>query len=288
MRISGRQLCETGGYRLLLHLPLALALFAARLSAQAGSVPSAARGLPEFPDPASLDQPSHPEGPQPHQSGTASAAGNQEQSTTKPQGIPIASPQSQRILGIIPNFHAVSPGEKPPPPTPKQDFVIATRNSFDYSSFIFEGFSSIYAEGTNAHAQLGKGVPGFGRYYWRGFVDKVDGNYMVYFAMPTIFHQDERYYALGRGSLLRRIAYAASRVVITPNYQGHPSFNVSEILGRGIAQSISAAYYPSQSRTFGALASRYGFAIGRDAISDTLRELSPDIVRILPKLHRHP
>ena len=120
MRISGRQLCETGGYRLLLHLPLALALFAARLSAQAGSVPSAARGLPEFPDPASLDQPSHPEGPQPHQSGTASAAGNQEQSTTKPQGIPIASPQSQRILGIIPNFHAVSPGEKPPPPTPNR------------------------------------------------------------------------------------------------------------------------------------------------------------------------
>ena len=81
----------------------------------------------------------------------------------------------------------------------------------------------LWAEGTNAHAQLGKGVPGFGRYYWRGFVDKVDGNYMVYFAMPTIFHQDERYYALGRGSLLRRIAYAASRVVITPNYQGRPA-----------------------------------------------------------------
>ena len=141
---------------------------------------------------------------------------------------------------------------------------------------------------TNAHAQLGKGVPGFGRYYWRGFVDKVDGNYMVYFAMPTIFHQDERYYALGKGSFWRRVAYSASRVVITPNNQGRPSFNVSELLGRGIAQSVSAAYYPSQSRTPGALAGRWGFAVLRDALSDTLREFAPDIVRILPRLHRQP
>jgi len=272
---------------LLIHLPLVLALFATRVYAQEGAAPSIPSALPEFHWATSTDQQDPLENPRPHQSGTSGAADNQQPSATKPgnTGSSPANGQSGRILGIVPNFHFVPPGLKPPPPTPKQDFMIATRNSFDYSSFIFEGFSSLYAEGTNAHAQLGKGVPGFGRYYWRGFVDKVDGNYMVYFAMPTIFHQDERYYALGSGSLLRRIAYAASRVLITPNYQGRPSFNISELLGRGIAQSVSAAYYPSQSRTPGALASRYGFAVGRDAVSDTLRELSPDIVRILHRLH---
>ena len=53
--------------------------------------------------------------------------------------------------------------------------------------------------------------------------DKTDGNYLVIFALPTIFHQDERYYALGRGSILHRAFYAASRVAITPDYEGRSS-----------------------------------------------------------------
>jgi len=44
--------------------------------------------------------------------------------------------QPKRILGIMPNYRAVSAGAIPPPPTPKQAFIIATKNSFDYSSFV--------------------------------------------------------------------------------------------------------------------------------------------------------
>lgn len=152
----------------------------------------------------------------------------------------------------MPNFRAVSAGAIPPPPTPKQALIIATQNSFDYSSFIFVGITSLMAEGTNAYPQLGKGIAGFGRYYWRGFVDKTDGNYLVIFALPTVFHQDERYYAMGKGGFWKRAFYSASRIAITPDYNGHNSFNISELLGRAIAQGISVAYYPSQTRTAGA------------------------------------
>jgi hypothetical protein len=50
-------------------------------------------------------------------------------------GAPAGQQQPKRILGIMPNFRAVSAGAHPPPPTAKQSFMIATRNSFDYSSF---------------------------------------------------------------------------------------------------------------------------------------------------------
>ena len=79
---------------------------------------------------------------------------------------------------------------------------------------------------------------------------------------------------------------AASRVFITPDYHGHNSFNFSGLLCRGIAQGISAAYYPSQSRTAGALAEKFGYAIGRDALTAVFREFWPDIATHL--LHRHP
>lgn len=194
--------------------------------------------------------------------------------------------QPKRILGIMPNYRAVSAGAIPPPPTPKEAFKIATQNSFDYSSFIFVGITSAIAEGNNAHPELGKGMGGFGQYYWRGFVDKTDGNYMVIFLMPTIFHQDERYYSMGEGPFLKRAVYAASRVLITPNYQGKNGFNTSEILGRGVAQGISASYYPAGDRSFGDIASKYAWAIGRDALTNVFREFWPDIATHV--LHRHP
>jgi hypothetical protein len=148
------------------------------------------------------------------------------------------------------------------------------------------GITSLLAEATSAHTQLGKGLPGFGRYYWRGFVDKTDGNYLVIFALPTVFHEDERYYAMGTGSILKRALYAASRVAITPNYQGQSTFNAAELLGRGVSQAVSLAYYPSQTRTFGGFASKFGYAVGRDALTNTFREFWPDIA--VHVLHRHP
>ena len=192
--------------------------------------------------------------------------------SAKPAAQNTPPPQPKRILGVMPNFWAVSAGTIPPPPTPKQAFVLATKNSLDYSSFIFVGITSALAEWTNTHPQLGQGMAGYGSYYWRGFVDKVDGNYWVIFLLPTAFHQDTRYYALGTGGIWKRGIYAASRVLITPNYHGHNSFNVSEVLGRGIAQGISLAYYPSGTRTAGAVASKYGWAIGRDMLTNVFRE----------------
>jgi len=221
-----------------------------------------------------------------------SAAASSEHSPTQAapqpgdQDVPPANPQPKRILGIMPNFRAVSAGAIPPPPTAKQAFVIATQNSFDYSSFIFVGVTSALAEWTDAHPQLGEGMAGFGRYYWRGFVDKTDGNYLVIFALPTVFHQDERYYAMGKGGLWKRGFYAASRIAVTPNYEGHNGFNVSELLGRGISQGISLAYYPSGTRTVTGIASKYAYAIGRDALTNVFREFWPDIA--VHVLHRHP
>jgi hypothetical protein len=186
----------------------------------------------------------------------------------------------------MPNYRAVSAGATPPPATAGEAFKLATQNSFDYSSFVFVGITSLMAEGTEAHPELGKGMPGFGRYFWRGFVDKTDGNYLVIFALPTLLHQDERYYAKGEGSIMGRGIYAASRVLITPNYNGHNEFNASEVLGRGISQGISLSYYPSQDRTVGDFMEKYGYAVGRDALTSVFREFWPDIATHV--LHRHP
>lgn len=217
------------------------------------------------------------------------AACAQDGGSAKPEtqsATPLSKQQPHRILGIMPNYRAVSAGVIPPPPTPKQAFKIATQNSFDYSSFVFVGITSGLADWSGAHKQLGTGIAGYGQYYWRGLLDKTDGNYLVIWALPTVFHEDERYYAKGEGSILKRAAYAASRVLITPNYSGHNTFNASEILGRGMAQAVSISYYPSHDRTVGDITTKYGYAIMRDALTNVFREFWPDIATHV--LHRHP
>jgi len=266
---------------------LALVLCAGCTSAQQVDSHATPSAQPESNKPAPVGTQSQPGNPPAVPSGASGVTSGPSRSSTKPadQEIPLAKRQPKRILGMMPNYRAVSAGAIPPPPTPKQAFKIATQNSFDYSAFVFVGLTSAIAEGTDAHPQLGKGMLGFGRYYWRGFVDKTDGDYLVIFALPTIFHQDERYFAWGEGGVWKRFTYSVSRVIITPDYHGHNSFNFSELLGRGISQGISAAYYPSQDRTAGEIAAKYGYAVMRDALSNAFREFWPDIAAHV--LHRH-
>ena len=240
---------------------------------------AATASLPDAP----LPQQGDSNQPQTSSSQTQQNQGSQTQPVSNQKHIP--PPQPKRILGIMPNYRAVSAGTIPPQPTPREAFKIATQNSFDYSAFVFVGITSLLAEGSNAHSQLGKGIGGFWAYSWRGYLDKTDGNYWVDAIMPTVVHQDERYYAMGEGGIFKRGIYAASRVLITPNYHGKNSFNISEVLGRGASQAISLSYYPSQTQSAGGFTEKYAYAIGRDALTNVFREFWPDINSHV--LHRH-
>lgn len=274
--------------RLFLSFLFFLAAAAASAFGQNAASDSIALPLWESSRVTSLEMLAPAKDPSSEQSGTSPTASNPKQASpeTKPRSAVPAGQQPKRIMGIMPNFRAVSAGTVPPPPTAKQAFIIATKNSFDYSSFIFVGMTSALAEWTNAHPQLGQGMAGYGQYYWRGFVDKTDGNYLVIFAFPTMLHQDERYYAMGTGGFWKRAFYAASRVAVAKNYEGKNVFNASEVIGRGTAQAISLSYYPSQTRTASGFASKYAYAIGRDALTNVFREFWPDIA--IHVLHRHP
>lgn len=210
-------------------------------------------------------------------SGQAQTGGDAQSAGKDSSAKHTPPPQPKRILGVMPNYRAVSAGVIPPPPTPREAFMVATRNSFDYSAFVFVGVTSLLAESSNAHAQLGKGVGGYYAYYWRGYLDKTDGNYMVDWVMPSFFHQDERYYAKGEGGIVKRGVYAATRILITPDYHGKNTFNTSEILGRGVSQAISLSYYPSKTQTPSGFTSKYAYALERDALTNVFRELWPDI-----------
>ena len=234
---------------------------------------AATTAMPDAPVPVQQTQPAQ-SNPQ-----TPASQPNQPNAQNPPQNQPPSDrpPQTKRILGIIPNFRAVSTDEKLPPQTVKEKFMTATNDSFDYSSVFIPLALAGYGMGTKSYPEFGDGADAFGKYLWRASVDQTVENYMVEFAFPVIARQDNRYYTLGRGGFFRRTGYALSRVIITRSDAGNEVFNVSEVAGSGAAAGISTTYYPARERSFGNFAGEWGIDIGIDAASFVAKEFWPDI-----------
>jgi hypothetical protein len=192
--------------------------------------------------------------------------------------IPTAQRQPQRILGFMPNFRSVSAGAAPPPPGWKYNFKIATHQATDYSSFIFLGLTTISAEGINSHPVLGKGADGFYAYLWRGFLDKTDGTYIGAWFLPSLLHEDTRYYAKGPShSIAYRALYVMSRQVVTRTYGGRDTPNLAGLGGKVLTQLVSREYYPTGATSFGVLATKFAYSAMRDIAFTSVREFYPDI-----------
>jgi hypothetical protein len=229
------------------------------------------------------------------QDSTAQAAKDSDQSKSKKTAvldangnpIPLDRQQPQRILGFMPNFRSVSAGSKPHPPGWKYNFTVASHQAFDYSSFIFLGLTSLTAEGLNQHPDLGKGVGGFYAYTWRGFLDKTDGTYLSAWLLPSLLHEDTRFYPLGNGhNVAVRELYIISRQAVARTYSGTQTPNIAGLGGKVLTQYISRSYYPPGSTSFSVLATKFGYSVMRDVIFSNIREFYPDIAAHYIREHR--
>jgi len=185
--------------------------------------------------------------------------------------------QTKRILGIIPNFRAVSTDQHLPPQSVKEKFVTATEDSFDYSAIVIPVAVAGYNYLRNSTPEFGTGGVGYGRYLWHVAVDQTSENYMVEFFVPAVTHEDTRFYTLGRGGFFTRAGYALSRVVVTRSDAGNPTFNIAEVVGAGISAGISSTYYPTRDRSFSNTGSQWGINVAIDAMAFVAKEFWPDI-----------
>jgi len=189
--------------------------------------------------------------------------------------------QTKRILGIIPNFRAISTDQVLPPQSVEEKFITCTEDSFDYSSIFIPAALAGYDMARRETPQFHQGAAGYARYFWHSAVDQTSENYMVEFIFPALTHEDSRYYTLGHGGFIRRTGYALSRAVITRTDSAKESFNLSEVLGSGMSAGLSNLYYPAASRSLSSTGTQWGLDVAIDAAAFWAKEFWPDINRRL-------
>lgn len=204
---------------------------------------------------------------------------------------PVApvSPQpgtvDKRLFGVIPNYRADQMQAVYKPISTPEKFAIARSDSFDWPNYFLLVGIALQSQVAAGGFKHNGGIEGFGEFYARGMADQVIGSYFTEAIMPSLLHEDPRFFRIGIGSVWHRAYYATSRLFVAKLDNGASRFNISEVFGNMGVVAVTTFYYPNSQSPSEAL-ERYGMQLGNDAISNLLTEFWPDVKRRLPFLHR--
>ena len=153
----------------------------------------------------------------------------------------------QRIFGIFPNFYTSFLWDAAPL-KPKQKFHLAFRAAVDPVTFFTTGVLSGIQQGLDSYPEYGQGAEGYAKRYGADFGDLFIGRIIGAAVLPSILHQDPRYFYQGTGSVKSRAWHALSAAFVCRGDNGHSQFNYSHILGNLAAGGISNLYRPDADR----------------------------------------
>jgi len=156
--------------------------------------------------------------------------------------------EHQRLAGIMPNFF-VSYNWQAAPLTSKQKYELAFRTAIDPVSFLIVGGTAGIEQAQNHFEEYGEGAIGYAKRFGANYADLAIGTFIGGAVLPSLFHQDPRYFYKGTGSFWSRAGYALSTAVICRGDNGHWQANYSGILGDMAAGAASNLYYPANDRT---------------------------------------
>ncbi len=203
------------------------------------------------------------------------------------EAVPTEVPESyERILGVIPNFQTVSDPTVPYTPLRVRDkWKLFVRETVDPFTFASAAAGAALSQIDNDNPKYGYGGEAWLQRFGAAQADITTQNFFSDAVLASLLHEDPRYFRKGPASpVMKRVAYALSRIVITRRDSGVASFNFSGIIGTGMGIALSDAYYPRQSVGGGELESRVITSVAASALGNLLPEFWPDIRQ---KLARH-
>src|SRR5580658_7258108 len=208
------------------------------------------------------------------------------QQPTQP-GQTAQATSKDRLFYALPNFLTLENAGQVPPLTAGQKFKVVARGSFDYIQIPWYAALSGISQAENSEPGYGQGAQGYGKRFGAAFADGTIENFLTGAILPSVLHQDPRFFQQSNGGFVHRTGYAISRIFVTRTDSGHQQFNFSEIFGSAASAAISTySYHPSADRTLSNTASVWGTQVGYDTLTYVVKEFWPDIRRKLSKKNK--
>lgn len=215
-----------------------------------------------------------------------------------------AGTSKDRLFFALPNFLTVDKNGRIIPLTTGQKFKVVAQSSFDPIQIVWYGALSGVSQAQDSEPGFGQGAKGYAKRFGAYAADGTIENFFTSAILPSMLHQDPRFFPKSQGGFFNRTSYAVSRIVVTRGDSGNRQFNFSEVFGAAIASAISTySYHPGRTligktidkngdvalkysasdRTLRNTASVWGSQVGYDTITQVIKEFWPDIRRKIKK-----
>lgn len=187
--------------------------------------------------------------------------------------LPEAPLPHSRVLLLFPGYETIQDPTIPVAPLrTRQKFEMAYRKTVDPSlpieALMFASYDKFASYGPN----YGSGGAAFGQLVGYNAANLSSTFLFTDALLPTLLHQDPRYFRKGAGSIKSRVWWAFRSEFVAFSDTGREEPNYSSVLGFGMATALSNAYSPESSITFPKTMERWGVKEGVSFGLNVLRE----------------
>ena len=116
-----------------------------------------------------------------------------------------------RVFGVLPNYRTADRSLEGTTITWKAKMNIARKDSFDYPLVGIAAILASIGQLTNQNPSFGQGIKGYAERWGTGYIDQAVGNLFTEGIMPSLLHEDPRYFRRrnrfgGLSNVLRAVA----------------------------------------------------------------------------------
>lgn len=183
----------------------------------------------------------------------------------------LKAEEQQRVLSFIPNMY-VTYEPHPEPLTTNMKFHLAYKSLTNPFFFARTAAWAGIQQARDDPSEWQQGTKGYGKRLGAGLVDAATGDLISNAVLPSLLHQDPRYFYQGTGTKKSRALHAISAPFVCKGDNGTWQPNYSQMGGSLIGYSIATAYYPSSTRTAGHVFQTFGIDMGLHVVGSLAQE----------------
>jgi len=192
--------------------------------------------------------------------------------------------ETQRVMGVMATFNTTR-NKEALPLSPGQKFQLFFKSATDPWAFLLAGAVSGIGQANNDEPVWGQGAQGYAKRFGANYSDYFIGNFFGNAVLPSLLHEDPRYFQKGTGSVASRIGWAATSTVWCKRDRGGWGPNWSNVVGNLIGTAIGRTYYPAAERTVTDTITDGLTVTAEGIVGSEVIEFWPDMVRAYRRKH---
>jgi hypothetical protein len=165
------------------------------------------------------------------------------------------------------------------PLTSKQKGYLAIHNLTTPSNLLTIVALSGFTIAVDSHSAYGPGWRGFGKNTGVSLLQDMTGEFFGAYLIPSLAHQDPRYYRMPKATIPRRIAHAISHTFVANSDSGNVMPNYANLLGYPISAELSNLYVPGIHSDAASTMTRIATGLATDPANNLITEFLPDVAK---------